>query len=246
MLEKDDVAVSNLSIYDEKADIIVSNKRSLEAASSYVGMNTCVLNFASATNPGGGVTKGSNAQEECLCRCSTLYQNLNAGILKDAFYIPHREDESRLYNDDCIYTPNVVVFKTDNERPELMKEADWFYVNVVTCAAPNLKQALVTFASSDKEKPRIPSLEELYGIHKKRIKRILDVAVANKNEVVILGAFGCGAFSNPPEVVAQAFADVIKEYEHAFRVIEFAIYCSDKEKKNYEIFKNTFFKSNLN
>ena len=40
---------------------IVSSKRSFEAASAYAkaGKQACVLNFASATNPGGGVTRGS-------------------------------------------------------------------------------------------------------------------------------------------------------------------------------------------
>ena len=41
----------------DKAMIVVSNKRSLEAAEAYAkqGKRVCVLNFASATNPGGGV-----------------------------------------------------------------------------------------------------------------------------------------------------------------------------------------------
>ena len=41
----------------DKAKVIVSGKRSLEAAENYAkqGKKVCVLNFASATNPGGGV-----------------------------------------------------------------------------------------------------------------------------------------------------------------------------------------------
>lgn len=43
---------------------IVSSKRSFEAASAYAkaGKQACVLNFASATNPGGGVTRGSTGR----------------------------------------------------------------------------------------------------------------------------------------------------------------------------------------
>ena len=60
-----------------KERIVVSQKRTFDAASEYKGMKTAVHNFASATNPGGGVVRGANAQEECLCRCSGLYFNLN-------------------------------------------------------------------------------------------------------------------------------------------------------------------------
>ncbi len=61
--------------------VTVSGKRSLEAAVEYAkqDMKTCVLNFASASNPGGGVAHGSSAQEESICRCSTLYPCLNTG-----------------------------------------------------------------------------------------------------------------------------------------------------------------------
>lgn len=42
-----------------------------------------------------------------------------------------------------------------------------------------------------------------------RIERIFRIAAANQAEVLILGAFGCGAFCNPPEIVAKAFQTVL-------------------------------------
>ncbi len=54
------------------------------------------------------------------------------------FYLPHRNAQNPLHNDDCIYTPKVTVFKTDTAEPKLMPEADWYQVNVITCATPNL------------------------------------------------------------------------------------------------------------
>lgn len=57
-----------------------------------------VLNFASATNPGGGVKSGSSAQEESLCRCSTLYPTLNQRRLWDQYYLPNREANDPLHN----------------------------------------------------------------------------------------------------------------------------------------------------
>lgn len=221
-----------------QANVLVSTKRTYEAASAYKGKKVCVHNFASATNPGGGVTKGSSAQEECLCRCSTLYFNLNTSDMWAGFYSPHRNVQDPLHNDDCIYTPNVTVFKTDTAEPKLMPEADWYQVNVITCAAPNLRlMPSNAMNSGDGMKQVKLADKDLYNLHVKRLSRIMEVAVASGNEVVVLGAFGCGAFENNPEVVARASKEVVSKYADCFEVIEFAIYCSPRDEQNYKIFK---------
>lgn len=222
----------------KSADILISKKRTYEAASYYRDKMVCVHNFASATNPGGGVTKGSSAQEECLCRCSTLYFNLNTSDMWAGFYSPHRKAQDPLHNDDCIYTPKVTVFKTDTAEPKLMPEKDWFRVNVVTCAAPNLRlMPSNAMNTGDGMKHVKLSDRKLYELQIKRLSRIMDIAVAGGNEVVILGAFGCGAFENNPEIVAKASKDVVTKYMTCFETIEFAIYCSPRDEQNYRIFK---------
>ena len=196
-----------------------------------------MLNFASATNPGGGVTHGSSAQEEALCRCSTLYPCLNTKEFWDDFYGPHRKANNPLYNNDCIYTPGVVVFKGDISFPERMKEEDWYSIDVITCAAPNLRER-PSNAMNPNAGTRAAKITkaELLDLLEKRIEKIFAIAAQNGAEVLILGAFGCGAFCNPPEIVAKAFATVQERYSGCFKTIEYAIYCRDYETANYDEF----------
>lgn len=209
--------------------IVVSKDRSFEAASKYAGKKVCVLNFASATNPGGGVLHGSTAQEECLCRISTLYPCINE--LNDRFHYVHRKmlhngKMNTLYNNDCIYTPDVLVFKSDTRVPKIMSEDKWFKVDVITCAAPNLRN----YGSLSEDK--------LEKIHLERCNRILDIACSHGSEVIILGAFGCGAFGNDPRIVAQGMKQAVVSHYGDFDIVEFAIYCSPWDQENYEVFKN--------
>lgn len=237
ILENDSIENIEKNIYEEPAKLIVSKKRSFEAAEGYKDFKVCVHNFASASNPGGGVTNGANAQEECLCRCSTLYPCLSTREMFYGFYAPHRKEKNPLHNDDMIYTPNITVFKTDTSAPKLMDEKDWYDVSVITCAAPNLRTyPSNAYNTGDGDKAVKITDKDLLALHEKRLRRILDVAVMEGNEVVILGAFGCGAFSNNPRVVAQAAKNVIKEYRQAFKVIEFAVYCSGRDEENYKVF----------
>ena len=154
------------------------------------------------------------------------------------FYTPHRVKSSPIYNNDCIYTPNVCVFKSDVTFPEPMTQKDWWSVNIITCAAPNLRErpsnAMNPHAG---DSPVKLTSVELENILRSRIKRIFEIAAMKKNEVLILGAFGCGAFRNPPNIVAKVFKQVMQEYLQYFEIIEYAVYHTEREVSNFEAFK---------
>lgn len=238
ILEGDALSEQKKDLYEDVANIIVTKKRTFEAAEAYKNQHVAVHNFASASNPGGGVTKGANAQEECLCRCSGLYFCLNTPAMWDGFYKPHRDAHDPIHNDDIIYTPGVTVFKTDTATPQLLPEAEWYDVDVITCAAPNLRnQPSNRYNSGDGNRQIKMKDNELLVLHEKKLRRILEVALSEGCETIILGAFGCGAFQNNPEVVALANRNVIKEYLHAFKNVEFAVYCPPRDDSNFKIFE---------
>lgn len=226
------ISISDVQKADKPANIIVSQLRSFEAAAQYIGKRTAVLNFASATNPGGGVEKGASAQEECLCRVSTLYPCLADQEMRASFYTPHRKNGNALHNDDIIYTPNVLVIKDDDYN--LLSEP--FSVDIISCAAPNLRERPSNqYNTGDTIKVQI-SDNELLALHEKRARKIFFSAIANGVEILILGAFGCGAFQNDPHIVAQAYKNVLPDFAHYFHTIEFAIFCNAKNIENYQVF----------
>ena len=63
------ISISDVQKADKPANIIVSQLRSFEAAAQYIGKRTAVLNFASATNPGGGVEKGASLKKNVCAVC---------------------------------------------------------------------------------------------------------------------------------------------------------------------------------
>ena len=78
--------------------------------------------------------------------------------------------------------------------------------------------------------------EEILELHKKRGRRILAAAAANEADILVLGAFGCGAFRNPPEIVAKAYRELLPEFDGSFERVEFAVYCTPQARGNYEAF----------
>jgi uncharacterized protein (TIGR02452 family) len=111
-----------------------------------------------------------------------------------------------------IYSPNVVVFRDNSYN--LLKPKDHFIANFVAVPAirnPKLIKGKLT--------------NEDVNLTKEKIRTIFRIAYEKKHDSLILGAIGCGAFSNPPEHIAQLFKEIIaeKEFTGLFKLIAFAI-----------------------
>ena len=67
ILEGEELSPVDKTRFSDEAKIVVSIKRTFEAAADYAGQKVAVHNFASATNPGGGVTRGDPAHRRNVC-----------------------------------------------------------------------------------------------------------------------------------------------------------------------------------
>lgn len=183
---------------------------------------TAVLNFASYKNPGGKFIEGSSAQEECLCHASYLY---NVLLRMPKYYKWNKDHINKaLYLDRALYTPDITFFSgTENtDNPSEIVKAD-----VITCAAPNISTAERYAGVLGSE-----NLDALLD----RIKFVLNIAMDNHVDTLILGAFGCGVFGQNATIVARYFAYALKTYDYHLKNIYFSI-LNRGNNDNYTRFK---------
>jgi uncharacterized protein (TIGR02452 family) len=194
--------------------------------------NVCVLNMASDIRPGGGVAKGSRAQEEDIFRRTNISRALDVGNpnLVNKFgkvLYPFNKSFSNTKGykgeDVAIFCKDVVVVKDENY--ELLKES--FEVDVISVAAirqPKLEQG------------KLNSYDEALMMQK--IDQIFKIAHLNEANALVLGALGCGAFKNPPEHVSELFKKYMETHNLPFTHIYFAVLSTD-DNPNFEIFSKT-------
>lgn len=199
----------------------VTNETTAQAAVRLIQSgkkDVVALNFASARNQGGGFLSGAVAQEEDLCRASSLYACLKS---KPIFYNENILCDDCYYTDNVIYSPNVPFFRDANNL--FLEEP--FLFSIVSAPAPNLNGV------------RPEGLQfKLKGIIRERAIRILDIAAHHGHSSIILGAWGCGAFGNNPVMIAEAFKLALEKIP-AFEHVCFAVYDTREPPVLYETFK---------
>ena len=90
-------------------------------------------------------------------------------------------------------------------------------MDVLTCAAPYLGEPV-----------HISPSVFLKALFKSRIREICRVAMEHQVTTVVFGAFGCGAFRNPPELVARAFREVLQEELYKTQFFLKVVFCIKK------------------
>lgn len=204
-------------------EVIAATTQSAAHDLAAEGIDVVLLNFASARNPGGGFLRGARAQEEELCRCSGVYR----ALLKAApYYRSNRAERSLLYTDHAIYSPRVPFVRLSATSPWLEEP---FVASVITAPAPNAG------AIAQSQPERAAELELTFL---RRWANVLAIAEHQRHRVVVLGAWGCGAFRNDPRLVAGAARTVLSSprFAGAFDHVIFAIPDAGRSATNLRTF----------
>jgi uncharacterized protein (TIGR02452 family) len=183
------------------------------------GLNPCVLNLSNRQNPGGGVLHGAGAQEENLFRRSNLFLSLYPFASYAAQYglAKHEKSYPLDRNTGGIYSGSVTVFRGSEQNGyRLLRHP--FQVAFVSVAAMNRPELV-----AEADEWRV--VETLIEPIRRKIRTILRLAGKYQHNALVLSAFGCGAFRNPPRHIAELFREVFAEpeFQNYFELVVFAI-----------------------
>ena len=172
--------------------------------------------MASEDGPGGGVIGGCYGQEESLFRRSNLYVHMYP-------YCPHAAEYGLNRSSDCypldkrfggVYVHNALVFrKQEKDGYELMDSC----VPLSFIAVPAIRDPELTTERT------LCTLDREIALDK--IRQILKIGIENNHDSIVLGAWGCGIFHNPPEDIAKLFKQVLNEpgIKDYYKIVHFAI-----------------------
>ncbi len=209
----------------DKCKISIINEDSFVASKALVelGEKVAVMNFANAIVPGGGFLQGSSAQEESLCRNSTLYASISSNDATE-MYDYNRKNLSPFDSDYMLLSEHVVVFRDQSNK--LLEKP--YKVSVISIPAPNKNG-----------RARNTSQSEIDNVMKDRLHKMLCLLAYEEYKNIVLGAWGCGAFGNNPKTVSLYFHELLidKGLIKHFDNVVFAILGKDNK---VDIFKETF------
>ena len=192
------------------------------------GSKIGVLNFASATQPGGKFMDGASAQEESIARSSTLHLSLQSRKAAPFYELHDRDNGGGYYSHSMIYSTSVAVFRDDN--------GDWlrpYYVDIVTSSAVNAD--LVRKLTYGCHGIWPITEERILSVMRERMGRILALFERSGVRNLVLGSFGAGVLQNDVDSLAKIWGELLgvpgARFAYSFHQVIFAIPDSDTRRK---------------
>ena len=212
------------------------------------GYNPAVLNLADAYAACGHYKQGWRAQEESLCRATTLSRSLyqyykatsgkadryaqevNVTLIKSAYPMD--------INFGGVYSPGVTVLRNSADDYAFLE--DPYKIDIISVAALSFKEK--TGKDLQYQNPEGGFTPEGLAIMKNKIRTIYRIALSNGHDSLVAGAFGCGAFRLPGTDVANLFNEILNEteFKNKFRKVTFAILAKKKSDERFQPFYDLF------
>ena len=251
--DSDDAPEKDSRIYVQRKGLVdTARKLSLAHPDKLI----VAVNPGSATSPGSYIHIGAYGVEENLCICSNLYSTLVGEDIWKAFYKKNLADEDDEATNACIYSENITIFKEFREGvPQLLPESEWGHVHVVTCAPPDMTGGHISSpAERGLAHKRLDKYDmtdslvrtTLFSLHFLRGRAICECALnplwvdeKKSEKILVLPAFGCDYRENPPDIVAEAYAALMKTYAKVFDTVVFAV------GEHCDVFRDVFQKQRL-
>lgn len=161
------------------------------------GYNPVILNMANAHTPGGGWKTGAGAQEESLFRRTTYLHSLI-----DPQRLGTNIRRYPIADFGGIYSPGVLSFRSNEKTGYSFLPAPESY-SFIASAAIN-RPRLVHGGRGEKRLETRDSSKT-----KRKIAAVLSIGLDHGHDSIVLSAFGCGAFRNPPEHIAELFKELL-------------------------------------
>jgi hypothetical protein len=240
------VSEAKQSINSEKIHVLAGDWGDItQQRSQATGNIYAVLNMANAYTPGGGYLEGASAQEENIFRRSNCHLAIDDNQMKSNKYEYSKEmndlingENNEVYLDAktprvCIKGREIITGGLNGQPKEYqgyddLGEDNYFLFYELRAAADNLrdKNNQIDVSKYNETSMRKKIAAQFSTLKKSGIKH------------VILSAFGCGAFGNPADKVAQLYQEELEKNLDHFEDVTFAIYNPGYGPDNFTPFKD--------
>jgi uncharacterized protein (TIGR02452 family) len=232
------VEPGNLKVRLENSDSLQSalnDMRQKELAGTNMDTyKVAVVSFAHNETAGGDALSGSSGQEESLCMRTSLWPTL----LGPTTY--------NIESNALLYSRDVHCWGLDPIISDARDDIHAFNLDVISCAAPRDPPRFPDFRNGPQYRNDADRKLML-----DKVTWILRAAVLKRVDTLVLGAFGCGKFKNPPHEVARIMRTVLFHppdgdnwYGGGLKTVVLAIKDDNdpgkRSRNNFAIFRDVF------